>query len=396
MSMITVNRTETLISGSLNGNPFSVTYDKEKYALMKELELKAATANTMEEMEALIAEFTPLIKESYKEIIETASPYLFVNKHTNKYYLKHEDVISSKVIPTVLADKLLYAAEKKIDVTPIVKCWVRFLKNENFTDQKAINFANYINAKYIDHAKIAELTEKEGLSHEAATAKATVNQVAITLEGLIVGYKVSTEITTKFALDEDEEVIEINRYKKSVDEDTGLVTYDTPKFVEERLFEPVCMGQGGDAFWCVGADINGVSYSKEGHHIRVGASHSLDSWDKVDCNDNRSGVKGLHVGGLSYIKGFQREGTVTHNVLIDPMDIGAICGVSAYSDGAIRVRRYFVHSSFGGVNKNIYHSSKYAAMNDDEYRERVKEMVEKTKMNKEELDKQLEEVKSLL
>lgn len=395
MSMITVNRTETLISGSLNGNPFSVTYDEKKYALMKEIEKKATSVDTVAEMLELIEEFTPLTKESYKEIIETASEFLFVNKHTNKYYLKYENVISSKEIPTILADKILYAAEKNIDITPIIKCWVRFLKNVNFTDHKAVNFAKYIDAKYVDEAKLAELVNKEGLSLSVAREKATVNQVAITLEGLIVGYKVSREITTKFVLDDDEEVTTKSRYTKSVDPDTGLVTYDTPEYVEERLFEPVCMGSRGDAFWCVGNDINSKPYSKEGHHIRVGASHFLDSWDKVDCNDSVSCVPGLHVGGLSYIKGYQHTDTVTHNVLIDPMDIGAVCDINGSFDGAMRVRRYFVHSSFAGVNKNIYHSSKYAAMNDEEYRDRVKEMVEKTKMKKEELDQQLDEAYSL-
>ena len=48
--MITVNRTETLISGSINGKPFSVTYDENKYKLMQELELKATQVATMEEL----------------------------------------------------------------------------------------------------------------------------------------------------------------------------------------------------------------------------------------------------------------------------------------------------------------------------------------------------------
>lgn len=34
----------------------------------------------------------------------------------------------------------------------------------------------------------------------------------------------------------------------------------------------------------------------------------------------------------------------------------------------MRVKQYFVHSSFCGVNKNIYHPSKYAAINDAEFK----------------------------
>ncbi len=220
---------------------------------------------------------------------------------------------------------------------------------------------------------------------------ATTPQVAITLEGLLVGYKVSEEVTTKFVLDENEEtVITKSRYKKSVDPDTGLVTYDKPIYAEELLFRPAIMKNGGNPFWCVGAN----TPAQKGHLIRVGAIHYLDSWDEVNCDDNSSCVAGLHVGGLSYIKGYQTNGTVTHNVLIDPMDIGAICDIN-YGDGALRVRRYFVHSSFAGVNKNIYHSSKYAEMNDEEYKARIEEVVKATQMSKDQMYQQLNELQVL-
>jgi hypothetical protein len=38
-------------------------------------------------------------------------------------------------------------------------------------------------------------------------------------------------------------------------------------------------------------------------------------------------------------------------------------------------RRYFVHSSFAGVNKGIYHSSTYAALNDAEYAALLEEVI---------------------
>jgi hypothetical protein len=38
-------------------------------------------------------------------------------------------------------------------------------------------------------------------------------------------------------------------------------------------------------------------------------------------------------------------------------------------------KRYFVHSSFAGVNKSIYHSSTYAALNDAEYHSMIKEVI---------------------
>lgn len=388
--MILVNRSGDYISGAVNGEQFGVTFDETKYATMKELEAKANAAETMEDLQAIVAEFIPLTKESYKELVETASPYLYVNKSSNKFFLKYKDKISSKAIPQVLVDKILVSVEKGIDVTPLIKCWVRFLRNPNYTVQKAKKFAEYITAPYVNQNMITSLMKDKGVSQEVATNLATTTQVAITVEGLLVGYKVSTEIRTKYDLNEEEEVVKKSRYKATVDEDTGIVTYAEPEFVEDRLFEPACMGQSGDEFWCVG---NGLS--KKGHHIRVGCMHYLENWSQVNCNDNASGCPGLHVGGLNYIRGFQNDGTVTHNVLIDPADIGAIVGLGYGNDGAMRVRRYFVHSSFAGVNKNIYHSSKYAAMTDEEYRKNLEEVVNASAVKISELEAQRDEALSL-
>lgn len=393
--MIIINRTETLISGAINGEPFNVSYDEQKYALMKDLELQATKVNTIEELQAIVKELMPLTKESYKEIVQTACPDIFVNKHTNKFYLQCNNKISSKAIPQALVDRILLSVEKGIEVKPLIKCWMRFLRETPgrpaFTDARATQLANYIMQTYTNEAVVANLVSKEGFSRETAVIKATTPQVAITLEGLLVGYKVSREILTKYDLNENEEVVTKSRYKKSVDPDTGKVTYDEAAYVEERLFEPCVMGNRGDEFWCVGTDINGVSYSKKGHHIRVGALHYLDNWDQVSSPGN----KGLHCGGLSYIDGYQQEGTVTHNILIDPADIHSTNCHGEGVNGAMTVKRYFVHSSFAGVNKNIYHSSKYAEMNDEEYKKVLEEVVTKTQMSKTEMDNVLDEAMAL-
>lgn len=78
------------------------------------------------------------------------------------------------------------------------------------------------------------------------------------------------------------------------------------------------------------------------------------------------------------------------------MHIHSIAGLGIGNDGAMTVKQYFVHSSFAGPNKNIYHSSKYAALTDAEFAEIVKEAVEATKMVQEEAMKLLEETKSLV
>lgn len=393
--MITLNRTEAIISGSINGTPFSCTYSAEKYDKMKELYDLSKSVKTMAELQSIIEAFTELTSENYKEVVECKTPYLFVNNFSGKYFLKYNNVVSSFPMPKIFVNKILESVDKGLDFMPIIKCWVRFLRNPNLTVSKAENFAKYVAATYVDNDKIESLMKTQGLSHEMAKTLATTTQVSITEEGLIVGYKVSREVDKKFVLDAEGNKIEVDRYAKTIDEDTGLVTYNTPTYVEQRLFLPAVQGISGDAFHCDGIDTDGVPYTKVGHHIRVGAVHYLPDWSFVNTNDNTSCVKGLHVGGLTYIKGYQTKDTVTHNVLIDPMDIGAICDINGGGDGAIRVLRYFVHSSFGGVNKNLYHSSTYAKLTDSLFLKMLEEAVEKTKENSTFIQSQLAELQAL-
>lgn len=395
--MIIVNRIEDRIFGSVDGTSFSVSFDEQKYQAMLALAAKAQETATREEFNAVKDEFLPLTKESFKEIVETASPYLFVNKHNNKYYLQHNKVLSSKPLPQLFVDKILNAVEKNIDITPLIKCWVRFLRNPNYTDAKAEKFIAYIDAPYVQ-GDVKKQLMKDGFSEAVATERATTTQVAITQEGLLAGYKVSTEILTRFTLDDDDNPKTVSRYKKSIDPDTGVITFAEPEFAEERLYQPAVQGRGGDAFYCIpyGQDTMDLQSYTPDHFIRVGHTILLDNWNKVDCDDTHNYVKGLHVGGLRYIQGYQKgANNITHVVLIDPMDIGAIVGLGTGSDGAIRVRRYFVLSTFGTVNRNMYHSSKYKDINDAEYDVMVQEAVEKTKMDAAASDKLLAEKMSL-
>lgn len=389
--MIIVNNldNETII-GSVSGKTFSVSYSEAKYLQMKAIEARANSAQTMDELRALIDDFEPYTRESYKEMIEQTCPYVVVSRSNNRFYLKYGSMVSSKPMPNELAEKIIKSHEKGIDPKPLVMFWVRFLRNPNYSDDKAKRLVKYITAPYVNHTRAAELMKEQGLSQEVALKAATTTQVAITQEGLLVGYKVSREIFHKYELDENEEVVTRSRYKKQIDPDTGLVTMVEPEYAEERLFQPAVQGEGGDEFYC-GFETEG---GKLGHFIRVGKVHYLPHWSQVDCNDNRTCCPGLHVGGLSYIKGYQNDGTVTHNIFIDPMHIGAVCDVEN-SDGALRVKQYFVHSSFKGVNKNLYHSSDYAKWTDAEYDAYVREVVEKTALAKEDAEKFTQEANAL-
>lgn len=367
--MITVNLVSDRITGSVNGETYSIAYEKETFEAMKALAQKASTAESVQEVQELIKEFMPLTVENYKTILETACPYLVVNGKDKRVYLKVDNVVSSAPMPPVFAEKLIKAADKGLSVDPIIKAWSRFLRHTpgrpKYTLARGQAFADYISATYVDDNKVRSLMKDKGVSLEVATELATTTQVSLTEEGCIVGYKVSEEITTKFALNDNEEVITKSRYPKQVDEDTGLVSYSMPDHVEDRRFRPAIMKDHGDAFHCTNLLTGEDSV---GHLIKVGHIHWLDKWDQVA----EPGCKGLHCGGLDYIKGYQTSGTVTHNIIIDPADIGYIY---QNRDCAITVKRYLVHSSFVGVNKNMYHSSKYAASNDAEYKTLVLEAI---------------------
>lgn len=358
--MITVNRVGDRITGMVNGQPFSRKHSEEAYAFMKQLEEAASKVETIEEMQKVVAEFMPYTRESYKTIIETNCPNIFVNSAHNTFHLKVGDKISSQALPEAFAKKVIQSVEKGIDVVPLLKCFARFMRKipgrPHYTVQRAEEFAQYIAALYTDDARVKELMETEGLSEAVAIEHSTGTQVAITQEGLLVCFKVARELLKKHVLNEDEEVVQRNRYGAEVDPDTGLITYNLPDHVEDRTFEPAVMGQSGDKFYCESKGTKTL-----GHIVKVGCTHYLENWNQVSV----PGSRGLHCGGLSYIKGFQQTETVTHNIFVDPADIHT---VRLNQDGVMTVKRYFVHSSFAGPNRGIYHSSTYAAINDAEYK----------------------------
>ncbi len=389
--MIIINKTGDeaqgyIITGSYNGKQFGVSFDEQKYQEMLNLQAKANNATSMEELKAIMDEFAPLTQESYKDVVESKTPYLVVNKHTNKFYLQYGGKVSSQPLPQVFVDRILKAVDKNLPIEPLIKCWARYMRpvkgRPAYNQSNAKLFAEYIAAPFTNRDLKNELLEK-GLAEKVATDRATTPQVSITQEGLLVGYKVSREIRTRYDLNENEEVVQKSRYKKKVDPDTGLVSYDEPTYAEERLFEPWVMGKRGDEFF---------SGEDKGHFIRVGRPHFLEKWEQV----GNPGCKGLHCGGLNYISGFQNgEDAITHNIFIDPMDIYGIAGLGTGNDGAMTVKRYFVYGTFNGVNKTLYHSSEYAKLTDAEYATLVQEAVEANEMSKNELDSLLEEAKAL-
>jgi hypothetical protein len=389
--MITINVIENQISGSYGDTPFCVNYSKETYDKMIVLCDKQNDVDDMDDYNALMEEFAKLTVQDYKTTVETECPWIHVNEATGQFFLTHSGVVSSIPMPQALVDRVLASIDKGVEYLPLVKMWIRFLRNpilgkkmdngngEEFADR----FFNFVNLEYV-HPKLRdELMEEHGLSEEVAERRATMYQMKITKEGLLNGYKVSEEVLTKYDTETGEE---IDRYKRTFNPDTGEIEEGgLPEHVEDRLFRPAIMGTSGDAFYCEGPN----GYANPGHFIKVGCTHRLASWSQVNTNDRQSCVKGLHFGGLKYIAYYSGE---IHNIFVDPMHIGA---VPDDRDGAIRCKQYFVHSSLAGVNGSIYHSSTYAAKTDEEWAEMRKEAVEAYSECKVSCDQEIAEMNAL-
>lgn len=374
--MISINVIGDMISGSYGNTPFSRTYEKDIYEQMMKLSLKADMAATVEEYNDTLSEFALLTTEDLtaRRHVANIAGDLFMSKDSaGRYFIEYDngDVVDTP-LPESLVNRILESYDAGIDTTPLAKLWLRWLRNpilrkkrkkgkgEEFTRR----FFEFIDMKYVHPRLKIEYMEEHGLSEELAAERATMYQVKITKEGLVNAFKVSKEIMTKYDTETGEEV---PRYQRTFNIDTGEIESEgLPKYVEERLFEPA-VWQNGDKFYCEGAN----GYSDPQYFIKVGCVHRLPSWDMVDTDDERSCVKGLHVGGLRYIAWYSGE---IHNVFIDPMHVGA---VPNSTDGAIRCIQYFVHSSMVGVNGSMYHSSKYAALTDEQWEEMKENILEK-------------------
>ena len=375
--MIHINVSSGLISGSYGETPFSVTYDEKLYDAMSKVAEAANEATDLETYNLHLEEFAALTVEDYTKVIQDKCEFIFVNRATGEFFLKVGDVVTDVPMPQALVDRIYESMDMGIEFDPLVKMWTRWLRNPLLKEKGSRfseRFFNFVNMKYVHPKLKQELMEKHGLNEDVATERATMYQMKITKEGLLNGYKVSSEVLHKFDPESGERV---DRYKRTFNPDTGEITSNgLPDTVEERLFEPAVMGNRGAAFYCEG--LNG--FDKPGHFIRVGCTHRLPDWSYVNTNDNMSCVKGLHVGGLKYIAWYAGE---IHNVFIDPMHVGAI---PDDVDGAIRCLQYFVHSSLAGVNGSIYHSSTYAKKTDQEWAEMRAEILKDFAQNSRAID----------
>ncbi len=376
------------ITGVVDSDKFNVAFTEELHADLQVLQKDLESIEDVDAYETWVESVKErLLQADEVDSITAACDDLMVDTKTGNYYVKVGAKVSKHAVPAALVDVILESAEKEIDPTPIVKAWVRFLRNPNFTPEKAELFADYITAIIIDYDEVEKLTNEDGYVYEKAIERAKYRDVTITNEGLIVAKKYAQLLTKGYVIDpETNEAVLEDLYKisKTVDKFSGEVkeTTDFPEFTEELTFQPPIMGRSGNKFFC--GDV-------EDHIIKVGEKHELASWDMVNTDDSRSCLPGLHVGGLQYVSAYSSLDAQLLDCFVDPADIGAICGMGAFSDsdGAIRVKSYFIYKATQGRTKGIYHSSKYAAMRDaewDKYKLAAIEEANKVKAEKADFD----------
>lgn len=378
--VIIVNKFGDKIVVSINSETLQCTYEEKLFnTLQKLVNEDFPKVETMEAAKNIEAEVRQLVEGqgniSTENFIETAcKDHLVYNESKGTYHLKADNgkVISSIPLPHSLVDRILTSVEKGINPLPVVKAVIRFFRNPNLSKQKLLNFVNYLNYSLIDRVLVDKLIS-EGYNEAKAIEMASFLQTPITLEGLLCTYKVSREVKTKWALDENGKSVQVARYGQSINELSGEITDEIPEFVEDRIFEPAVVGRNFDAFYCESM-IPGVEFKVLDHIYKVGHVQYLESWKQVNCVDGTFGKGGLHLGNLNYISGYHQEGdTVVHNCFVDPMHIG---GFTNQGEGAMRVKQLFIHSSKAGDNRGIYFSSKYAALGDVEWETIKKEAIE--------------------
>lgn len=401
--MITFNIVNNkYIAGSINGEAFNTTYSKELWDSMVATQAELEAASNMTEAKAVFEKFKGLLAPVSKEAtISQITKEIVYNEKTSSYHLQFDGKTSPIPLPKAFVDRIKLSHEKNLPVAPLIKFIIRALRNPNI--HSGVDAAQFLNrlCGYVFETFVSKNLKdqyvKEGFSEEVATEMATVPQTPITQEGLLSTKKVVTPLYDRqryrFIEDEDGNPKRVLRdeIKKTIDENTGAVTISDPEFAEDWVFEPKIMGKRGDAFYS-----GDEKDAPLGHEIRIGKEVRLPSWNNVNCNNNQSCVPGLHTGNHNYIKSFEEPDSVTIDMFVDPANIGAI----PYHDapGVLRCLAMFPYGikSRKIENRNLYHSSTYAALNDARWAEYKAEIMAKYDDELEALKAALEEKKQKL
>ena len=374
--MIIVSVIQDSIVASCQGKTdVTVKYSEAKLKELQAIEIASESIKTREALDQLWAKVVEASKEDFITRVQALHPDLTVNETTGQFYLKLDGVIIDHALPAILVEYIQRSVEKGISVDPVVKCWKWFMNNpvlaEKLKDGRGeyfiSRFADYLTSKYVS-TELYDAYVEQGLSHEVAESKATINEINITKQGFLTGFKASDAVDWVYEKDSDGNVVKKDLYPdtEELDPITGEIIR-TPfnkedLKAEDMVFIPHIMKQGGDAFYCTLPDEVIDEKTRKGHILKVGHVISLESWDQVDTRDEVGNVKALHIGNLSYLENWTAQGAVVHDVVVNPMHIGAIpeyCG-----NNAIRVKEYYVLGPRTIPTNSIYHPSEYGKLSD--------------------------------
>ena len=394
--MITINKItineENYLTGLIGKTPYSVKETEEIKNALIAAHNQINSADTMDEansiQEAIMEQIDQAeVSSANAGLKEILADDLYYENKSGNYFVKYEDKISTTPIQQFFVDKMKEAADKGLSPKPWLIFWVRMMRNNLYATNsgKVQQLINYLKASYVDQNNEDKLIE-DGYSPDIAHQLSTFDQISITEQGILAAFKYVRLLDKKFVVEKDKEtgeqtIVEVDRYERKleVDEDTGEITkdeLDLPEYAEDFRFAPPIMGNSGDAFSCRGLEEEaGVN---NGHIVKVGKVHELTpGFSQVNTNDNRAGVKGLHLGGYYYVQGFGGKTDYLIDCLVAPEDIGAVADLSRSEEGAIRCRRYMVTGGHFQVSRGMYHPSKYAEMLEDEWNAAKVEAIEK-------------------
>ena len=208
--MIVVNRKGDRITGAINGTPFNVPFDEEKYSELKLLAKGLEKAASREAYDSMIKQAQELTVVDFKEEVATANGFLKYRKNTGKYYLVYnkgtkKEIVSDIALPDKLAEMIVQSHEEGADFMPLVLAWARFISNPKHRTKEMIEyFGHYLSAEFVDYGMIDELMVNEGLTRESAEVLATYQDLSVTDSGLLATNKVVEIVRTKYVLDKDE------------------------------------------------------------------------------------------------------------------------------------------------------------------------------------------------
>lgn len=282
-----------------------------------------------------------------------------------RLFLIHRNETNNIAVPKQLAEIIKNHVDKDIDYKYLVNYWRRTLMQDlerpyQYDRTKIKNTLKYVLAPFFDQDLYDYYIEK-GFTEKYAKENSITTEASITEEGYLSLYKVVEARNYLYKHDENGNVVPYKLFEK-VEEKLDEISGQTIKnveiiehFAEDEIFMPYII-KNGDHFYC--DNILGYIY-KVGKHIE----HR--EWDKIDCNDSHSCVKGLHVGRRTYNQGWIAEKAPMLEVFVCPSQIGAVV-----SDDVMRVKSFFAHGLIGKVpNKGFYHTSQFGAINDEEWNE---------------------------